>query len=336
MVAQGYSQIEGVDFEETFAPVARLESIRLLLAVACALNFKLFQMDVKNAFLNGFLNEEVYVEQPKGFEDPHYPDHVLKLKKALYGLKQAPRAWYERLTNFLIDKGYKRGGVDKTLFLKFFSSDIMIAQIYVDDIVFGSTLQDKVDEVVDQMTKEFEMSLVGELNYFLGLQIKQGTDGIFISQAKYANNLVKRFGLEGVKQMRTPMGSHEKLTKDEEGIPVDSKLFRSMIGSLLYLTASRPDLCFSVGLCARYQANPKETHLKAVKRIIRYVNGTSNYGIWFSKDTNTYLVGFSDADWAGSSDDRKSTTGGCFYVGCNLVSWHSKKTEFHLSINSRG
>lgn len=218
LIAQGYSQIEGVDFEETFAPVARLESIRLLLAVACALNFKLFQMDVKSAFLNGFLNEEVYVEQPKGFEDPHYPDHVLKLKKALYGLKQAPRAWYERLTNFLIDKGYKRGGVDKTLFLKFFSSDIMIAQIYVDDIVFGSTLQDKVDEFVDQMTKEFEMSLVGELNYFLGLQIKQDTDGIFISQAKYANNLVKRFGLEGAKQMRTPMGSHEKLTKDEEGI----------------------------------------------------------------------------------------------------------------------
>ncbi|CAM8887597.1 unnamed protein product [Rhodiola kirilowii] len=149
LVAQGYTQIEGIDFEETFAPVARLEAIRLLLALACHLKFRLFQMDVKSAFLNGFLNEEVFVAQPKGFEDPHHPASVYHLKKALYGLKQAPRAWYERLTVFLVDHGYVRGGVDKTLFVKHTRSDFIIAQIYVDDIVFGSNTQKLVDQFVE-------------------------------------------------------------------------------------------------------------------------------------------------------------------------------------------
>ena len=282
-------------------------------------------MDVKSAFLNGILNEEVYVEQPKGFEDPHFPNHVYKLKKALYGLKQAPRAWYERLTTFLVEKGYKRGGVDKTLFIKSFKSGITIAQIYVDDIVFGSTANDKLTEFVEQMKNEFEMSMVGELNYFLGLQVKQSDDGIFISQNKYAKNLVKKFGMDSAKHLKTPMGTNEKLSKDENGVPVDPTLYRSMIGSLLYLTASRPDIAFSVGVCARYQANSKESRVGAVKRIIRYVNGTADYGIWFSKDTNSSLAGYSDADWAGNADDRKSTSGGCFYLGNNLVSWFSKK-----------
>ena len=282
-------------------------------------------MDVKSAFLNGILNEEVYVEQPKGFEDPHFPNHVYKLKKALYGLKQAPRAWYERLTTFLVEKGYKREGVDKTLFIKSFKSGITIAQIYVDDIVFGSTVDDKLTEFVEQMKNEFEMSMVGELNYFLGLQVKQSNDGIFISQSKYAKNLVKKFGMDSAKHLKTPMGTNEKLSKDDNGVPVDPTLYRSMIGSLLYLTASRPDIAFSVGVCARYQANPKESHVGAVKRIIRYVNGTADYGIWFSKDTNSSLAGYSDADWAGNADDRKSTSGGCFYLGNNLVSWFRKK-----------
>ena len=172
LVAQGYTQIEGIDFDDTFVPVVRIESIRLLFAVACLLEFKLFQMDVKSTFLNGILNEEVYVEQPKGFEDLHYLHHVFKLKKALYGLKQAPQAWYERLINFLIEKGYERGGVDKTLFIKKDKYGIIIAQIYVDDIVFGSTSMSMLDVFVNQMKNEFEMSMVGELTYFLGLQVK--------------------------------------------------------------------------------------------------------------------------------------------------------------------
>ena len=176
LVAQSYTQIEGIDFDEIFALVARIESIRSLLVIECLLRFKLFQMDVKSALLNGFLNEVVYVEKPKGFEDTHHPNHVYKLKKVLYGLKQVPRAWYERLTNFLIKKGYNRGGVDKTLFIKSFKSSIIITQIYVDDIVFGFTSQVKLNKFVDQMKKEFEMNMVGELNYFLGLQVKQSNE----------------------------------------------------------------------------------------------------------------------------------------------------------------
>ncbi|XP_062103169.1 uncharacterized protein LOC133814190 [Humulus lupulus] len=229
LVVQGYTQIEGVDFEETFAPVARLESVRLLLVVACYMKFKLYQMDVKSAFLNGILVEEAYVSQPPRFEDPHHGDHVYKLNKALYGLKQAPRAWYDRLTSYLLDNGYTR-----------------------DDIVFGSTCEAHTHYFVQLMTKEFEMSMVGELSYILGLQIKQLDNGILLSQSKYAKNMLKTFGLENAKHARTPMGTTAKLIKDKTGKKVDATLYRSMIGSLLYITASCPDICFSVGVCARY------------------------------------------------------------------------------------
>ncbi|BFG37724.1 hypothetical protein CerSpe_239980 [Prunus speciosa] len=325
LVAQGYTQVEGLDFDETFAPVARLESVRLLLSIACHLRFKLHQMDVKSAFLNGVLQEEVYVEQPAGFQDPIHPNHVYRLKKALYGLKQAPRAWYDRLSTHLLQKGYTRGSIDKTLFVKQTKHDLMVAQVYVDDIVFGSTSDILVKEFHEVMQTEFEMSMFGELNYFLGLQVQQFNGGMFISQTKYAKNLVSKFGLESAKPIRNPMSTSTKLSKDSHGKSVDQKLYRSMIGSLLYLTASRPDISFSVGLCARFQSDPKESHLLAVKRILRYVSGTTNFGVYYSFDSNVELAGYSDADWAGNIDDRKSTTGGCFYIGNNLVSWFSKK-----------
>ncbi|XP_073046244.1 uncharacterized protein [Primulina eburnea] len=300
LVAQGYTQIEGIDFDETFAPVARIESVRLLLAIACHMDIKLYQMDVKSAFLNDILKEEAYVSQPKGFEDPHHPNHVYKLKKALYGLKQAPRAWYGKLTEFLLDLGFKRGEVDKTLFIQKSKHDILVCQIYVDDIIFGASSQKDVDEFVKCMSTTFEMSM-------------------------YAKNLVKKFSAENTKHMKTPMGSSEKMSKEDVAADVDNTQYRSIIGSLLYLSASRPDIMFSVCLCARYQADPKVTHLKAVKRILRYISGTVDLGLWYTKETNTNLVGFSDADWAGNLDDRKSTTGGCFYLGNNLVSWYSRK-----------
>ncbi|KAK8508672.1 hypothetical protein V6N13_116185 [Hibiscus sabdariffa] len=270
LVAQGYTQEEGIDFDETYAPVARMEAIRMLLAFACHHEFKIFQMDVKSAFLNGFISEEVYVEQPPGFEDPKFSNHVFKLSKALYGLKQAPRAWYERLSTFLVEKGFNKGKVDTTLFIKNDGKDILVVQIYVDDIIFGSTNELLCQEFAKLMQGEFEMSMMGELSFFLGLQIKQRKDGIFINQSKYIKEKLKKFGLENVKPEATPMSSSIKLDKDEEGKCVDSKLYRSMIGSLLYLTASRPGIMFSVCLCARFQANPKESHLKAVKRIFRY------------------------------------------------------------------
>ncbi|GJW87653.1 retrovirus-related pol polyprotein from transposon TNT 1-94 [Tanacetum coccineum] len=282
-------------------------------------------MDVKSAFLNGFINEEVYVAQPLGFIDFEKPDHVYKLKKALYGLKQAPKAWYDRLKAFLIKHEYKIGMVDNTLFTKKKSSNLIIVQIYVDDIIFGSTCQDMCDEFAKIMHDEFEMSMMGELNFFLGLQIKQMEDGIFFNQSKYIKEMLKKFGLEDSKPMKTPMSSDTKLTKDEECESVDSTKYRGMIGSLLYLTASRPDIMFSVCLCARFQEAPKTSHLEAVKRIFRYIKGTTHLGLWYPKGTGIETVVYADSDHAGDYVDRKSTSGICTFVGCCLTSWFSKK-----------
>src|SRR5207253_3176579 len=190
LVAKGFSQVERLDFGETFALVARLEAICILLAYASSHNIKLYQMNVKSAFLNCYINELVYVEQPPGFEDPKHPNHVYRLFKALYSLKQAPRAWYERLRDFLEEKGFKIGRVDTTLFTKTIGNDLFIYQIYIDDIIFGSTNNDLCDEFSKMMSKEFEMSMIGELTMFLGFQIKQMKDGIFIHQEKYIHNLL--------------------------------------------------------------------------------------------------------------------------------------------------
>ena len=325
LVAKWYNQEEGIDFDETFAPVARLEAIRMLLAFAAYKDFKLYQMDVKSAFLNGFIKEEVYVEQPPGFEHEELPNHVFKLNKALYGLKQAPRAWYERLSSFLINKGFSRGKIDTTLFIKNHNSNTLIVQIYVDDIVFGATNMQLVNDFVECMKSEFEMSMMGELNYFLGLQVKQTDQGTFINQSKYTKELLTRFKLENCKTRPTPMSTTLKLDKDEKGKDVCEKLYRGMIGSLLYLTASRPDIMFSVCLCARFQSCPKESHLSAVKRIFKYLAGTIEIGLWYPKFTTFDLVGYSDADFAGCKVDRKSTSGTCHFLGNSLISWHSKK-----------
>ncbi|GJZ86957.1 retrovirus-related pol polyprotein from transposon TNT 1-94 [Tanacetum coccineum] len=325
LVAQGYNQQEGIDYDETYAPVARLESIRILLAYACALDFKLYQMDVKSAFLNGFINEEVYVAQPPGFIDFAKPNYVYKLKKALYGLKQAPKAWYDRLKAFLIKHNYSMGMVDNTLFTKKKDSNIIIVQIYVDDIIFGSTCQEMCDDFAKIMHDEFEMSMMGELNFFLGLQIKQLDDGIFFNQSKYIKEMLKKFGLEDSKPIKTPISTETKLTRDEEGESVDNTKYRGMIGSLLYLTASRPDIMFSVCLCARFQEDPKTSHLEAVKRIFRYIKGTMHLGLWYPKGSGIETIVYADSDHAGDYVDRKSTSGVCTFMGCCLTSWFSKK-----------
>jgi hypothetical protein len=221
LVAQGYTQVEGLDFGKTYAPIARLEAIRILLAYACAHNIKLYQMDMKSAFLNGYINEIVYVEQPPDFKDEKKHNHVYKLRKTLYGLKQAPRAWYERLRDFLLSKGFIMGKVDTTFFTKKLGNNMFMLQIYVDDIIFGSTNQDFYEEFRKMMANEFEMSIIGELSYFLGLQIKQIKNSIFVSQGKYIKDMLKKFGMEDVKGISTPMGTNGSLDSDESGNMVD-------------------------------------------------------------------------------------------------------------------
>ena len=257
LVAQGYSQEEGVDYDESFAPVARLEAIRLLMAFACFKGFKLYQMDVKSAFLNDFIQKDVYVKQPPGFENQKFPNHVYKLFKSLYGLKQAPRAWYDRLSKFLLENDFNRGKIDSTLFVKHKNDDLLIVQVYVDDIIFGSTNDSLCKDFADCMSGEFQMSMMGELTFFLGLQIKQSKNDIHISQAKYTKDLLLRFGMDLAKPCITPMAANTKLDSDINGNKVDQKLYRSMIGSLLYLTTSRPDIMHAVCLCARFQSNPR-------------------------------------------------------------------------------
>jgi hypothetical protein len=252
LVAKGYSQVKGLDFDEIYAPVARLESIRILLSYATYHGFKLYQMDVKSAFLNGPIKEEVYVEQPPGFEDSEYPNHVYKLSKALYGLKQAPRAWYECLRDFLITNGFKVGKADPTLFTKTIAKDLFICQIYVDDIIYGSTNKSTCEEISRIMIHKFKMFMMGELKYFLGFQIKQLQEGTFISQTKYIQDILKKFVMKNTKPIKTPMGTNGHLDLDMGGKSVDQKMYRSMIGSLLYLCASRPDIMLSICMCARF------------------------------------------------------------------------------------
>jgi hypothetical protein len=324
LVGKGYTQVEGLDFGETYASVARLESIRILLAYATHHDFKLHQMDVKSAFLNGPL-QEVHVEQPSGFEDSRFPNHVYKLHKTLYGLKQSPRAWYECLKDFLLKNGFEIGKADSTLFIQRNGNDIIVCQIYVDDIIFGSTNDKFCEEFSGIMTKIFEMSMMGELKFFLGFQIKQMKEGTFLCQSEYVKDMLKRFDMADSKPIKTPVALNGYLDLNEEGKSVDQKVFRSMIGSLLYLCASRPDIMLSVCMCARFQANPKECHLMAVKRIFRYLVHTPNLGLWYPKDSTFDLLGYSDSDYAGCKVDRKSTTETCQFLGRSLVSWSSKK-----------
>ncbi|GJT61141.1 putative ribonuclease H-like domain-containing protein [Tanacetum coccineum] len=325
LVAQGHRQEEGIDYDEVFAPVARLEAIRIFLAFASYMGFIVYQMDVKSAFLYGKIDEEVYVSQPPGFQDPKYPQKVYKVVKALYGLHQAPRAWYATLSTFLLKNGYRRGTIDKTLFLKKDKHDIILVQVYVDDIIFGSTKKSWCDEFEALMKSRFQMSSMGELTFFLGLQVKQKPDGIFISQDKYVAEMLKKFDFASVKTASTPIETQKPLVKDEEASDVDVHLYRSMIGSLMYMTASRPNIMFTVCACSRFQVTPKTSHLSAVKRIFRYLKGKPKLGLWYPRESSFDLESYSDSDYAGANLDRKSTTGGCQFLGRRLITWQCKK-----------
>ncbi|GJR10945.1 putative ribonuclease H-like domain-containing protein [Tanacetum coccineum] len=270
LVAQGHRQEEGIDYDEVFAPVARIEAIRIFLAFVSYMEFIVYQMDVKSAFLYGKIDEEVYVSQPPGFIDPKYPKKVYKVVKALYGLHQAPRASYATLSTFLLKNGYKRRTIDKTLFIKKYKHDIMLVQVYVDDIIFGSTKRSWCGKFEALMKSRFQMSSMGELTFFLGLQTAS-----------------------------TPIETQKPLVKDEEASDVDVHLYRSMIGSLMYLTASRPD--------------------------IMYLKGKPKLGLWYPRVSSFDLEAYSDSDYARANLDRKSTTGGCQFLGRRLISWQCKK-----------
>ncbi|GJY55816.1 retrovirus-related pol polyprotein from transposon TNT 1-94 [Tanacetum coccineum] len=258
LVARGYRQEEGINFEESFAPVARLEAIRIFLAFAAHMNMVVYQIDVKTAFLNGNLREEVYFSQPDGFVDKDKPNHVYKLKKALYGLKRAPRAWYDMLSSFLTSQDFTKGSRDPTLFIRRDDKELLLVQIYVDDIIFAASTPELCDLFSKIMCSKFKMSMMGKISFFLGLQISQSPKGIFINQSKYALESLKKYGFDSCDPVDTPMVEKSKLDEDKEGKAIDPSHYRGMIGTLLYLIASRPDLQFAICMCARYQARPTE------------------------------------------------------------------------------
>nr|GEW33964.1 retrovirus-related Pol polyprotein from transposon TNT 1-94 [Tanacetum cinerariifolium] len=292
LVVRGYRQEEGIDFEESFALVTRMEAIRIFLAYVAHNGFTVYQMDVKTGFLHGSLKEDVYVCQPDSFIDVDHLSHVYKLKKALR-----------------------------------FDDDILVVHVYVDDIIFGSTNPRYATLFSDLMKSRFEMSMMGEIMFFLGLQVNQSPSGIFINQSNYVNEILKKYGLNTCDTIGTPMDIKDKLDLDQIETPVDATKYRSMIGALMYLTSSRLDIIHATCLCARYQAQPTEKHLKEVKRIFRYLRGTINMGLWYTKDSGFELTGLSDADYAGCKDTFKSTSGGAQFLGGKLVSWSSKKQD---------
>ncbi|GKB73549.1 retrovirus-related pol polyprotein from transposon TNT 1-94 [Tanacetum coccineum] len=331
LVANGYSLQEGIDFKESFASVARLEAIRLFVAYAAHKSFPVYQMDVKTTFLNGPLKEEVYINHPDGFVDPHHPDKVYHLKKTLYGLKQAPRALYDELSNFLISKGFLKGSIDPTLFITKKGEDILLVQIYVDDIIFGSTNLKLSKKFEKLMHNKFEMSMIGELKFFLGIQIHQSLRGIFINQAKYAQEILKKHGMTSCDSIGTPM-ANKPLDADLSGTLIDQKKYRSVVTTLMYLITSRPDIVHATCYCTRYQARPTEKHLREVKRIFRYLKNTINMGLYTSSGIQ-FLGGDKLVRWSSKKHDCTSMSSGeAEYVSlsacCAQVLW--LRTQEHI------
>lgn len=327
LVARGFSQVYGEDYEETFSPVAKMTSVRVVISLAASLGWKLCQLDVKNAFLYGEIDKEIYMEQPLGYISPTHPDYVCKLKKALYGLKQAPRAWYGKIAEYLQFCGYLASDSDSSLFVKKQGTLHMIVLLYVDDMIITGNNEQEVAKLRAELSIRFEMKDLGELSHFLGLEVKYVKDGIFLSQESYARKLVDRFGINTSKHCSTPLEPNIKIRRDEGKLLPDPRPYRALVGSLIYLTITRPDISFSVGLVSRYMQEPRKPQLETAKRILKYVNSTYDMGLLYKKGADFSLLGFTDADLGGDLDDRRSTSGYVFSCGSACVSWCSKKQD---------
>ncbi|KAK9076273.1 hypothetical protein SSX86_004606 [Deinandra increscens subsp. villosa] len=322
LVAKGYVQLKGVDYEEVFAPVARIETVRLILAMAATNNWRVHHLDVKTAFLNGELQEEVYVTQPDGFEVKGKEAYVYKLHKALYGLKQAPRAWNSKLDKTLKGLGFTKCIHEAGVYVIKRSGSVLILCVYVDDILLTGTRENDIQSFKERMKTHFEMSDMGLLSYYLGIENRRG---ICIKQAAYARKVLKLAGMENCNPSQFPMEHKLQLTKDDDGKPVDPTFYRQLIGSLRYLVHTRPDLGYSVGVVSRFMENPKETHLAAVKHILRYIKGTIYNGLIYEAGGDAKLVGYSDSSFGCDKEDGRSTTGTIFYYSGNVITWTSQK-----------
>jgi hypothetical protein len=325
-VARGFSQIEGVDYDENFAPVVKYTSIRTIISIAADMGWRYHQMDVKTAFLNGFIEEEVYIEQPRGFEVSDRENHVCLLRKALYGLKQAPGAWYLWIDTYFLHMGFEKSDDDPNLYFIISGEDTLILILYVDDL-FITGAEDLIAECKVGLASEFEMSDIGLMHYFLGMEVWQEEGHIFLGQGKYAANILSRFQIEDCRPMSTPMITNWNKLSASDSQLVDAIVYKKLIGSLMYLVNTRPDICFSVNTLSQYMFEPRSVHMVGEKDVLRYVVGTMDYGLDYVKGDGVSLVGYTDSDWAGCAANRKSTSGCCFNLGLGLVSWFTQKQK---------
>ncbi|GKA77787.1 retrovirus-related pol polyprotein from transposon TNT 1-94 [Tanacetum coccineum] len=324
VVAQGFTQIPGLDYSHTFSPVVKASTVRIVLSLAVLHRWRLHQLDVKNAFLHGHLNETVYMEQPPGFIDPQFPNHVCKLSKALYGLKQAPRAWFHRLSSFLLAHGFVCSRADTSLFVFTKDSCIMYLLVYVDDLILTGNNESLLTSFTTRLNQEFAIKDLGDLSYFLGLEVSYTNDGLFLSQAKYATDVLTRAALLDSKPVSTPLAANEVFVTGGS-LFANPTLYRSLVGALQYLTITRPDLSYAVNQASQFLHAPTDAHFQSVKRILRYVKGTITYGLIFRRPHSNSILGYSDADWARCIETRRSTYGYSIFLGGNLVSWSAKK-----------
>ncbi|GAA0171472.1 transmembrane signal receptor [Lithospermum erythrorhizon] len=327
LVAKGYSQKAGVDYSEVFAPVARMDTIRMMINIAAQKKWKIHQLDVKSAFLQGEISENVYVDQPQGYEIKGKEHKVYKLQKALYGLKQAPRAWFSNLETHFTQEGFSRCDSEQTLFTKRNNvNSIIMVSVYVDDLIYTGNDDEMMKQFKEFMLRDFEMSDLGLMTYYLGIEVLQTNKGNFICQRRYAEEILKRFGMSECNPVVCPIVPGEKIDRDERGNLVEEVYFKKIVGSLMYLTHTRPDLTFSVSLLSRFMCKPTEIHLQIAKRILRYIKRTVNLGIMYKwKEDEDDMVVYTDSDYAGDKQDRKSTSGYVFLLNTGAVAWSSKK-----------
>ncbi|CAN1141771.1 Retrovirus-related Pol polyprotein from transposon TNT 1-94 [Linum perenne] len=326
LVARGFTQTYGLDYTETFAPVAKINSIRVLLSIAVNLNWPLHQLDIKNAFLNGTLDEEVYMTLPPGYEKTLGPGKVCRLNKSLYGLKQSPRAWFEKFGTVVKRFGFIQSQADHTMFINHLPNNkLVVLIVYVDDIIVTGDDEAGIMLIKKQLATEFEIKDLGMLRYFLGLEFARSTEGLFVSQRKYILDLLEETGMTGCRPAETPMEAALKLRPSDKSEVKDQERYQRLVGKLIYLAHTRPDITFAVSVVSQFMHAPGAIHFDAVYRILRYLKGSPGKGLMFKKRNGLQIEAYTDADWAGDVNDRRSTSGYCTFVGGNLVSWRSKK-----------